>query len=106
LPDADEVIKQFGRHVPITRAASAIARWRGITTMDITAVLINAQESDRHYVLPCTLRELGIRAWELGHDISGEWPDVMRRGWVWAYRMAAYADGAEYMVGQGQEVSI
>jgi hypothetical protein len=42
----------------------------------------------------------------LGHDISGEWPDVMRRGWVWAYRMAAYADGAEYMVGQGQEVSI
>jgi hypothetical protein len=74
--------------------------------MDIKSVLINAQEPDRNYVLPCTLRELGVRAWELGHDISGEWPDMMRRGWVWAYRMAAYADGAEYMVGQGQEVSI
>ncbi len=72
--------------------------------MDIISVLRQAQTPA--YVPPVTPRQLGIKLFEDGCPVDACLTPDMRRGWIWAHRMSSYANAAEYMVSQGEAVTI
>lgn len=68
--------------------------------MDVKLILRIPQTAPS-YVAPLSPRQLGIKLFEAGEPVDACTCISMRRGWLWALRASAWADGSEYLVRQG-----